>query len=266
MLKGYFDDLTADLNKESERVRRFFATHRPSAGTNREDLVAKLLSGHIVPNAGIETGLVLSSSGQFSNQSDILLVDRLSNTALHGHRPIPLWLAESVYAVIEVKTQLTPTEIKDSVEKCVRFKNLPTNFADSLQRQKISDSLFCIWAFEAPQPTTAKKNIEAALLNIPRALHPDFIVVPGSFLVRGGKYYELSSLGQPGSSQYAMKLSAAGGDPSKMLLEHFEMLDLGENTIFTFLYWLNSWLFCAGPRRPNLLAYYPLDDWGTRVP
>lgn len=265
MLKKYFDDLTADLSRESERIREFYATHRPSAGTNREDLVAKLLAGHIIPCIGIETGLVLSGSGEFSNQSDILLVDRLSNTALHGQLPIPLWLVEAVYGVIEVKTHLTPTEIADCVAKCRRFKTLPKKFADSIGQQKISDSLFCIWAFEGPKPGVAKKNIELALAGIPRELHPDFIIVPGSFLLRGGKYFELSSLGQVGSTYYKMKLEAVGGDPTKMMAEDFEMLDLGRNTIIAFIYWLNSWLYAAGPRRPNLLAYYPIDDWGHKV-
>jgi len=265
MLKGYFDDLTTDLTRESERIRRFFASHCPSAGSNREALVAKLLAGHILPCIGIEAGLVLSSSGEFSSQADILLVDRLSNAPLHGHRPIPLWLLEAIYGVIEVKTQLTPTEIADSVEKCVRFKSLQPRFDDSFQRQKIFDSLFCIWGFEAPQPATARKNIEAVLSGLPRAQHPDFIVVPGSFIFRGGRYFELSSIGQAGSPDYNRKLAAAGGDPSKLLTEDFEMLELGTHTLVAYLYWLNSWLHGAGPRRPDMLAYYAPDVWGKKV-
>jgi len=167
--------------------------------------------------------------------------------------------------VIEVKTQLTPSEIADSVEKCARFKSLPPRFDGSFQRQKIFDSLFCIWGFEAPQPATARKNIEAVLSGLPPAQHPDFIVVPGSFIFRGGRYFELSSIGQAGSPDYNRKLAAAGGDPSKLLTEDFEMLELGTHTLVAYLYWLNSWLHGAGPRRPDMLAYYAPDVWGKKV-
>ena len=60
MLKTYFDDLSADLAREIERIREFFATHKPSAGTNREDLVAKLLKSHVLPTVGVETVVLCS--------------------------------------------------------------------------------------------------------------------------------------------------------------------------------------------------------------
>jgi hypothetical protein len=236
MLKNYFDDLTADLSVESERIRKFFATHKLSAGENREGLVAKLLAGHLIPSATIETGLILASSGEFSNQSDVVLVDSGSNRPLHGHRPIPLWLVEATYGVIEVKTQLTPATIKDAVDKCVRYKKLPRKFQDAFGRQKLTESLFCIWAFDAPAPATAKSNLEAALSGLPQAVQPDFVICPGRFLVRGGHYLDLSTNGQIGSEYRKTRLKAVGGDVSKLLPEAFEMLELGANTLPAFLH------------------------------
>lgn len=266
MLKDYFDELTDDLARESDRIRQYFASHVASAGANREDLVAKLLRSHILPAAGVETGLILSASGELSNQSDVVLVDRTSNGPLHGDRPIPLWLLESVYAVIEVKTQLTPTTIADSVQKSVRLKRLAPNYADSLGQQKITDTLFCLWSFECPDNLQlAKSNISSAMSGIPHHQHPDFIVVPGRFLWRGGHYYDVSANGQKGSPWHQMRLAEVNGDESQLLVPGFKMLDLGPNTLFTFLYWLNSWLYAAGPRRPNILAYYPVKEWGSLV-
>jgi hypothetical protein len=265
MLKAYFDYLSADLTRESDRIRQFFATHRPSAGTNREDLVAKFLKSHILPTVGVETGLVLSSSGELSSQADIVLVDALSNGPL-GVRPIPLWLIEAVYGVIEVKTQLTPDTLKDSVNKCLRLKGLKTNFADSCGRQKIEETLFCIWSFEASKDLThVKTQISDLLTGIPQREQPDFIVVPGRFLVRGGHYFDISTNGQPNSLYRQMRLKKVGDDPDKLLEPPLEMLDLGVNTLITFLHWLNSWLYAAGPRRPDMVQYYPIDDWGTKV-
>jgi hypothetical protein len=244
MLKRYFDDLTSDLLQESERIRRFFATHALSAGINREDMVAKLLQSHVLPAVGVETGLVLSGSGEFSNQADVILTDAQSNRALYGTRPIPIWLKEAVYGVIEVKTQLTPTTLADSVAKGARLKTLPSNFADSFERQKIADTLYCIWAFDAPQDLSLiKANIAHAVKNVPQSEQPDFIIVPNRFLWRGGSYFDLSVNGQKGSARYQWRLQALGGNQAKMLTPSCEMMNLGANTLVVFLYWLNSWLF-----------------------
>lgn len=265
MLKQYFDDTTANLNRDSNRIREFFATHVPSAGSNREDLVAKLLKSYILPLAGVSTGLVMSATDEFSNQSDIVLFDSQSNGTLFHNSPIPIWLLEAVYGVIEVKTQLTPTTIRDSIAKCRRFKQLTKCYEDCHGRQKILDHLFILWSFEAPNNASAKSNILAALSAVPQTEQPDFVVVPGRFLVRGGHYYDLSTNGQFGSAHYRERLANVGGDPSRLLDEPFEMLDLQENTLTVFLYWLNSWLYAAGPRRPHLPSYYNISSWGRRV-
>jgi hypothetical protein len=183
LLKAYFDGLTDELNRNSEKIRQFFATHAPSAGSNREDLVANLLKGYILPQAGVSSGLVMSAKGEFSNQSDVVLYDPLSNAALFQQSPIPIWLLESVFGVIEVKTQLTPTTLSDSIAKCRKFKQLPKHYDDSFGRQKITNHLFIIWSFEAPGNKTAKSNILKQIENVPHEEQPDFIIVPGRFLV-----------------------------------------------------------------------------------
>ena len=186
----------------------------------------QLLKSHILPTVGVETGLVLASSGEFSNQSDIILVDRQSNNALHGARPIPLWLMEAVYGVIEVKTPLTPTTLRDSIKKSIRLKTLPKHYADAHGRQKLLETLFSVWSFEAPQDLTlAKANITAALAAVPCQQQPDFIVVPGRFLWRGGHYFDLSTNGQPGSRFHTMRLQQVDGDPAKLVISARQMLE-----------------------------------------
>jgi hypothetical protein len=264
LLQQYFDELSADLNRSSEQIRLFFKTHAPSAGSNREDLVANLLKDHIFPQTGVGSGLVMSASGEFSNQSDVVLYDQFSNGPLFRRSPVPIWLLEAVFGVIEVKTQLTPTAISDSVIKCRKFKNLQRHYDDSFGRQKIIDHLFIIWSFEAPKNSTFKRNLMTALTDVPHDEQPDFIIVPGRFLVRGGQYFDLSENGQIGSVYYKNRLAAVDGDPSKLLVEQFEMLDLGGNALSVFLYWLNSWLYAAGPRKPDILKYYNISNWGQK--
>lgn len=266
MLKRYFDDLTEDLARESERIRAFFATHALSAGINREELVARLLRAHIIPSVGVEAGLILARNEEFSNQADVILVDRQSNGPLYGPRRIPIWLKEAVYGVIEVKTQLSPSTLSDSVRKCVRLKRLPNSFADSLGRQKVTDTLFCVWAFRAPDDLQlVKANIESAISGLAQSEQPDLIIVPGCFLWRGGHYFDISTNGQPGSDFYQQRIQSIGGDLERLLIPSFEMLNLGTNALTVFFYWLNNWLYAAGPRRPDLIRYYPVDSWGEKV-
>lgn len=264
MLKQYLEDLSDDLNRNSERVRQFFASHRLSAGENREELVANLLKDHILPMAGIGTGLVMSADGAFSNQSDIVLFDPLSNAPLFPQNPIPIWLLEATFGVIEVKTHLNPTELQDAVSKCKRFKSLRKNYADAIGRRHIDDHLFILWAFNAPSNETAKANIKAALSGIAEELQPDFIIVPGRFVMTGGGYRRLSTHGQVGSDAHRNNILHAGGDASRLATPSFNMLDLGSNTLAAFLIWVNSWIYAAGPRRPDLVAYYP-NEWGKPI-
>jgi hypothetical protein len=56
-----------------------------------------------------------------------------------------------------------------------------------------------------------------------------------------------------------------GGDESKLLNPSSEMMDLRENALTVFLHWLNSWLYAAGPRRPDVVAYYPQKSWGQTI-
>lgn len=101
-LKDYFSSVTEDLTREAERIRIGFSTHRPVSGQGREEIVSRFLSSYI-PQAFIsDTGLIVSSEGVFSNQADIVVADALYNTPLYPDSTNKLWLAESIYALIEV--------------------------------------------------------------------------------------------------------------------------------------------------------------------
>jgi hypothetical protein len=264
LLKKHFENISDDLNRQSQRIRNFY-THAPSAGVSRENLVAKLLEGHLLPVAGVSTGIIASYSGEYSNQSDIVLFDPQSNGPIYKDGPAPIWLLEAVYAMIEVKTAFNKATLADVIDKCRRFKRFEKAYDDSHGRQKLSDHLFIMWAFEAPKDHTAKENLLDAIADVPQCEQPDFVIVPGRFLVKGGHYHDLSSNGQAGSVHYQNRLNEVGGDISKLLEEPFEMLSLGQNSLIAFFHWLNSWIYAAGPRRPDLLKYYNIDIWGSKV-
>lgn len=258
-IHDYFADVAEELSRWSGRIRRDFATHRPSAGGNREVFVGDFLRENLPQNFGVDTGLILSQSGEFSNQADLLIVDQTWNAPLYPTSPNRIWLVEAVYALIEVKTRLSPSDLSDALTKCKRFKNLPRSFQDVPALPQIADSLFVLWGFEAPSPQTAKQNIVKALAEIPRVEQPDFIVVPDSLLVTAGGYRQLAKVGQPGSSTWQMVSQETGGDIERAIGDPVEVLDMGKYALLLFLIWLGGWLKSAGQRSAPLQSYLRLD-------
>src|SRR5689334_15370628 len=108
----YFSFVAQDLKQKSNLIRQWYATHKPSAGANREEMLQKLLRDFLPHRYTVSSGIALSASGEFSNQADIFVSDGLSSKPLID-ASVPVWLIESIYALIEVKTYLGPAEIAD---------------------------------------------------------------------------------------------------------------------------------------------------------
>ena len=233
---------------------------------SREDLVKKFLKDYLPKRFGVSTGFVISYDGKFSNQADILIVDRQNNSPFHPDKRNKLWPIESVYALIEVKTHLSCTDLKDAVSKGRKFKRLQRKFCAFEANQNIQDSLFVIWAFESPRPMTQKQNILRTLQSVPKPEQPDFIVVPDSIVVQSGSYLELNRLGQPGS-QYRNQLELQHGKNLSVLLpESFEIYDLGANSLLAWYIWFDSWLRRAGSRITDPVDYLPKETtFGKKI-
>src|SRR5437867_4405276 len=146
-LPDYLADVAKELRSKSAAIRRDFASHRPSAGDNREDLVERFLIDHLPKRFGVSSGLIISHVGLFSKQADLVVVDHHNNAPLYGSSRTKLWPVEAVYGLIEVKTSLSPSNIADAITKGRHFKTLPRQFCTGPQPPRIADSLFVIWAF-----------------------------------------------------------------------------------------------------------------------
>jgi hypothetical protein len=265
-LPDYFADIVTELEQKSQAIRRDFATHRPSAGQNREAIIADLLRQYLPKACGIDTGLITSYNGQFSNQADLLIVDQTWNSPFYPTSPNRIWLVESIYAPVEVKTSLAPSDIADCVSKCRRFKMLPRNFSEAPMPPGIRDSLFIIWSYECPSAEVLKSNLSDALVEVPVSEQPDFVVVPSRLVGTAGSYRELASIGQLGSSHRQALIKQYGPNLAGFLREAVEIDEVGENALFVWLLWMLSWLKRVGPRNSELMSYLPQDkQWGRRV-
>jgi hypothetical protein len=259
VLPNCLADVANEMKAKSKAIRRDFASHRLSAGENRETLVADFLAGHLPRRFEVSSGMVISHNGVFSNQADLVVADALNNSPLYGRSANKLWPVESILALFEVKTSLDLNQLRDSIEKGRRFKTLKRRFFNPGNSQRISDSLFVIWAFDCPAPETLKQNLLRELAEVPRNEQPDFVIVPDRVVVRGGSYLELSTLGQA-ASLHRKQLEQQYGSNIETLLPPLQVGDAGENSLMTWYVWFYSWLMQAGDRSATLTDYLPPDQ------
>ncbi|WP_330110323.1 DUF6602 domain-containing protein [Methylophaga thalassica] len=254
-IPDYFKNISRRLNSDSEEIRSFFSSHRPSAGSNREGLIVDFLNDHLPKKYEISHGLIFSSEGEFSNQADIVIADKHNNVPLFSDRNEPIWLVEAIFSLIEVKTTLSPSVLDDCISKCKRFKGLNRNPSDR-NIEKIRDSLFVVWAFDGPSPESFKNTIVDKYKDLPVEQTPDFIIVPGKYVCMAGQYRELCRLGQKGSL-HRQQIESQPEALERLNQRGFEIAVLNEHTLLASMVWLSSWLHQAGERYAPLTKYLP---------
>ena len=261
----YMDDTTDEMRRRSEAIRRDFAMHRGAAGDRREDLVINFLKEHLPKSFAVRCGFAISSEGRVSNQADVLVVDEANNAPLHPNSSHELWPVEAIYALIEVKTRLSPDDLQDAVKKCRRFKQLKRQFlADG--NQKIQDSLFVIWSFDGAASATIRSHLVDAVRDLPTQERPDLVVDLAGFAAQCGGYLETAKLGQPNSEHRRQLMEQHGTDLSGLIPDPIDAFDLGANSLLVWYVWFDSWLRHAGARRCDPLTYLPPGhSFGQRI-
>ena len=123
-----------DLNKLFEgSLRRlrveadFFSRlteHSPELGRLNETHLERLLRDYLPPKFGIGTGFIACGgpAPTQSPQCDIIVYDALNNAPLYKSEAWSIFPIEMVYGVIEVKTKLTTTALKEAFEKCGKIR------------------------------------------------------------------------------------------------------------------------------------------------
>jgi hypothetical protein len=254
-LEIYLQEASNDLAKASEKARIGFEKHNPSAGANREDVVAEFLKEMLPTKYGVSTGIALATNGSVSQQTDIFVYDALNNAPLHPRRTNRLWFVEAIFAAVEVKTKLSRSELEDALGKCRRFKALPREFDELNGKPNIRDSLYVLWSFSGPKPQTLKRWFSELVTNKPRDEWPDVVIIPNKVVLIAGSLFEVERIGQPNST-YRKQLHAHHGPSLEVLMAPgFEVLHLRNDSLLTFFCKMNAWLAGAGSRAANPSLY-----------
>jgi uncharacterized protein DUF6602 len=257
-LPDYMRDLSQDLLEQSRRIARDI-NHAVTAGEAREEAVEHIL-GDFLPDAfGVARGFIFSNDGQRSSQTDLIIYDKLWSRPFYGQNDSKLFAVESVYAAIEVKTNLDRADIQDACNKASRFKKLKRDWTNCGKVPVIKDALYALWAFTAPSTSTAVDNLDAELLNWPNLEQPDLVVVPGRFFSFAGFWRPLTANPAEYHTNRAKHEGQSFGYGNQPNLLTFEA---GDYSLVVFLFMLMSFLHQAGPRSSNIINYFPGVEFG----
>lgn len=95
--------------------------HNLTKGTNREYKLSEFLNEKLPFQYAVTAGEVVFRDGTLSNQSDVIIYDRLRCPVLYSEASsiIPI---DGTYGIIEVKSYLTKDELIDTAQKIKAFK------------------------------------------------------------------------------------------------------------------------------------------------
>jgi hypothetical protein len=185
IVSEYLRRVSERLAAESHEIAQDYS-HPGVIGRSREDKVREFFEKHLPPAFKISRGFLVSPDNITSPETDLLIVDGLWTTPLHGDLDSPIWLLESTYASIEVKSDLSPQQITNCMEKCKKFKTLRRVWTNAKHNPLIEDSLFVIWAFDSASTQTTIDNLSSAFAGVPNLQRPDLILVNDRFCAFAG--------------------------------------------------------------------------------
>ncbi len=205
-------------------------------------------------------GFIFSSDGEVSNQTDLIIYDKLWSCPFYRQNTSKLFAVESVYATIEVKTNLERRDIEDACQKACRFKKLKRDWTNSGKVPGVKDSLSVLWAYNAPSTQTAVDNLDSELMKWPNLEQPDMVIVPGRFFSYAGFWRLLTANAQ----EYHTNRAKYEGENFGFTNNQPNLLsfEAGEYSLVLFLFMLMSFLHCAGPRSSNIINYFPGVEFG----
>jgi hypothetical protein len=267
-IPDYLRRISERLADESREIAADYS-HPGIIGRSREDKVRVFLEKHLPHAFRLSRGFLVSADNVASPETDLLIADRLWGTPLHGDLDSPYWLIESTYASIEVKSDLSPSDISDCIEKCRRFKGLRRDWTNTQTleisnsifriRPRIEDSLFIIWAFDGPTNQTIIDNLSSEFEKIPNLERPDLLLVNDRLCAFSGSlqlFLQVHDEYFRDRQQFVAQVVSIKDQPNIIAFE------CGSLALIVFLFWLTQWLQRAAPRSANIMNYMSGVEFG----
>jgi len=118
---NYFRLVSDELLLKLNQSKQFIKKHNPTIGILTEEILRSFLKNYLPKSISVEQGFILSQNGEMSKQCDILIYDSNYYAPFYRINDIVVVPADSVIAVIEVKTTLTKQIFHNAI---IYFENI----------------------------------------------------------------------------------------------------------------------------------------------
>jgi hypothetical protein len=122
-LQKLLEGLHDDIHQRLERARKTIA-HSGAKGGASENIWLELFTKYLPKRYQAVNGFVVDSKGAFSDQIDVIILDRQYSPFIFEHDGLKIVPAESVYAVFEAKQTVNLDLVKYAGEKIQSVRSL----------------------------------------------------------------------------------------------------------------------------------------------
>ncbi|WP_276254783.1 DUF6602 domain-containing protein [Halomontanus rarus] len=249
--------MSTELRQNFEKRVRLIS-HPGEIGTAREEALRTMLESYLPQRCGVDTGFVIDSDGNESNQIDIVIFDRNYSPVFEIVNEKRYFPCETVLAVGEVKTEVNTRQLEDSFEKIESVKALnragakkmigPGAFGERLEENKHIDQIFgFIFSKGSMNIDTLVEKYVEQLEERERNLWPNYFCD-----------YNNVNIGYHGTYDQRSYLGADAMGAEGIYTTESEEMNFG-----LFHAVLNWFLTQASIGRPNLFSYYDTESIST---
>jgi len=129
ILDKHFESIRETLLKKFETSK--IIKHPGTVGSVRELFIREFLQSHLPDNLRITSGIIFDSKDNFSKQQDLVLYRTNFPKLDFGMSAVDLLFAEGVLATIEVKSNLTVSNIETVLKNILSVKKLQKSILGS---------------------------------------------------------------------------------------------------------------------------------------
>lgn len=151
--------------------------HPRHLGDYLEDEIRKLVSKLLPTSYSLEKGFGINYFSAISPEQDILIIDGKLGSAFYRSESVGYFPIESILGSIEVKSNLTLSELRKSILNCVNLKKLNYSSFD-YPDNKEKRIFYTIFAYTSPgSEDSFTKTINELIAPIPESLRPNMIYI-----------------------------------------------------------------------------------------
>lgn len=162
-VRNYFNDLSEYVKIHSQLSS--VVGHRPSIGSNREDVITSVMKNHLPLDLEIVNGGVcLSHTGEVSRQIDIII--KLRNVFNMNQVNTSIHFNETIGVAIEVKSTLNKSTLFEALDNLRSIKSYNRGAIKFTQQLGENEDIFFntypqryIWAYDSIDPTLLRSHL-----------------------------------------------------------------------------------------------------------